>query len=181
MPENNTGAKNMDAKNLSASTNQEFVISRVFDAPREQVWRAWTEREQLMKWFGPKGCTLPYATLDLRPGGIFHYAMHTPDGHEMWGKWTFREITAPEKLVLISSFSDAQGGITRHPMSANWPLETLSTTTFEERGGKTKLTIRWAPWNATESECNTFAAAHSGMQQGWGGTFEQLAAYLAKS
>ena len=173
--------KNPQAKNLSASAQQDFVISRIFDAPRQQVWRAWTDREELMKWFGPKGCTLPHATLDLRPGGIFHYAMRTPDGHEMWGKWTFREIIAPEKLVLVSSFSDAQGGITRHPMSAYWPLETLSTTTFEEQGGKTKLTIRWAPWNATESERNTFAEAHSGMQQGWGGTFEQLAAYLAKS
>lgn len=176
----------MDAKNLNLSDDQElantqFVISRVFDAPREKVWRAWTEREELMKWFGPKGSFIPHAKLDLRPGGIFHYAMRTPDGHEMWGKWTFREIVAPEKLVLISSFSDAQGGITRHPMSANWPLETLSTTTFEEQDGKTKLTIRWAPWNASDSERSTFADAHSGMQQGWGGTFEQLAAYLAKS
>ena len=175
----------MDAKNLNLSDDQElantqFVISRVFDAPRQQVWRAWTDREELMKWFGPKGCTIPHARLDLRPGGIFHYAMRTQDGHEMWGKWTFREIIAPEKLVLISSFSDAQGGITRHPMSANWPLETLSTTTFEEQDGKTKLTIRWAPWNATDPERKTFAEAHSGMQQGWGGTFEQLAAYLAK-
>lgn len=173
--------KNPEAKSLSASAQQDFVISRIFDAPRQQVWRAWTDREELMKWFGPKGCTLPHATLDLRPGGIFHYAMRTQDGHEMWGKWTFHEIIAPEKLVLVSSFSDAQGGITRHPMSANWPLETLSTTTFEEQDGKTKLTVRWAPWNATESERNTFTEAHSGMQQGWGGTFAQLAAYLAKS
>ena len=180
MPENNTGAKSMDTKNPNTSTNQAFVISRVFDAPREIVWRAWTDCEELMKWFGPKGSSIPHAKLDLRPGGIFHYAMRTQDGHEMWGKWVFREIVAHEKLVMISSFSDAQGGITRHPMSANWPLETLSTTTFEEQGGKTKLTVRWTPWNASDSERKTFAEAHSSMQQGWGGTFEQLAAYLAK-
>lgn len=172
--------KNLEEKNLSASDQQDFVISRIFDAPREKVWRAWTDREELMKWFGPKGSSIPHAKLDLRPGGVFHYAMRTQDGHTMWGKWIFREIVAPEKLVLISSFSDAQGGITRHPMSANWPLETLSTTTFEEQDGKTKLTIRWAPWNATDTEHKTFADAHNGMQQGWGGTFEQLAAYLTK-
>ena len=112
--------RNPEAKNLSASAQQDFVISRIFDAPREKVWRAWTDREELMKWFGPKGSSIPHAKLDLRPGGIFHYAMRTQDGHELWGKWVFREIIAPVKLVVISSFSDAQGGITRHPMSANW-------------------------------------------------------------
>jgi uncharacterized protein YndB with AHSA1/START domain len=171
----------MDAKNASISANQVFIIGRVFNAPRNQVWRAWTEREQLMQWFGPKGFTMPHITLDLRPGGICHYAMRGPDGREMWGKWTYREIVAPEKLVLVSSFSDAQGGITRHPMSTSWPLETLSTTTFEEHHGKTTITIHWSPLNATELEMKTFAEAHSGMQQGWGGTFEQLAAYLANS
>jgi len=171
----------MDAKIASTSADQDFVITRVFNAPREMVWRAWTEREQLMQWFGPKGFTMPHAEIDLRPGGLLHYAMRSPDGHEMWGKWIFREIVAPERLVLVSSFSDAQGGITRHPMSANWPLETLSTTTFEEHDGKTMLTIRWSPLNATESEMKTFSEAHRGMEQGWGGTFEQLAAYLAKA
>jgi uncharacterized protein YndB with AHSA1/START domain len=156
-----------------------FVISRTLNAPRDKVWRAWTEREELMKWFGPKGVTIPVANLDLRPGGIFHYCMRTPDGHEMWGKWTFREIDAPKKLVLISTFSDAQGGITRDPMAADWPLQTLSTTTFEAQGDNTLLTISWSPWQASEAEIKKFAESHAGMQHGWGGTFEQLTAYLA--
>jgi uncharacterized protein YndB with AHSA1/START domain len=75
--------------------------------------------------------------MDLNPGGRFHYCMKTPDGHAMWGRWTFLEILPPEKLVVVVSFSDAKGGVTRHPMSATWPLETLSTTTFTERAGKT--------------------------------------------
>ena len=158
----------------------EFVISRTLNAPRDKVWRAWTEREELMKWFGPKGVTIPVANMDLRPGGEFHYCMRMPDGHDMWGKWTFREIDAPKKLVLISTFSDAQGGITRHPMAADWPLETLSTTTFEVQDEQTLLTIRWSPWNASEVEIKKFAESHAGMQQGWGGTFEQLTAYLAE-
>jgi uncharacterized protein YndB with AHSA1/START domain len=163
---------------MTAATKA-FVVSRVFDAPRDLVWKAWTEAERLKEWFGPKGVTVTTVKMDLRPGGICHYAMRMPNGQEMWGKWTFREVVAPERLVLISSFSDANGGITRHPMSPTWPLETLSTTTFAEQGGKTTLTISWSPHNATDAEHETFNASHASMNQGWGGTMEQLTAYLA--
>lgn len=168
----------MDAKVDSAISTNEFVISRLFDARRERVWRAWTEREQLMKWFGPKGYTMPYTTLDLRPSGMCHYALRSADGQEMWGKWTFREIVAPERLALVSSFSDAEGRITRHPLSTSWPLEMLSTTTFEEQGRKTLITIHSTPLYATNLELKTFDEAHEGMSQGWNGTFDQLDAYL---
>jgi uncharacterized protein YndB with AHSA1/START domain len=172
--------KKMDMATSSSTLQNEFVISHVCNAPRLEVWKAWTERERLMQWYGPQGYTTPYAELDLRPGGVFHYAMHGPDGGEIWGKWTFSEIDTPERLVLINSFSDAQGGITRHPMSPNWPLETLSTTTFESLGNKTRLTIHWSPWLATELERTAFAEAYSGMEQGWNGTFAQLDTYLQK-
>jgi uncharacterized protein YndB with AHSA1/START domain len=158
-----------------------FIITRTLDAPRARVWKAWTDRDELQRWFGPKGFTMSTATLDLRPGGTFHYCLRTPDGQDMWGRWTFREVVAPERLVLISSFSDAKGGITLHPMSPTWPRETLSTTTFTERGGKTDLEIRWSVWNGTEEEHRTFDGAHAGMTQGWSGTFEQLAAYLTRA
>ena len=118
--------------------------------------------------------------MDLRPGGTYHYAMQTPDGKVMWGKFAYREIVPPEKLVFINSFSDEAGGVTRHPMAPTWPLEMLSVFTFEEQpGGKTKFTIRWSPHNATGEERKTFDAGHASMTQGWGGTMEQLAAYLA--
>ena len=158
----------------------EFVITRIFDAPRELVWKAWTERERLMQWFGPKGFTMSAAKMDFRPGGIFHYCMRSPDGKEMWGKFVYREIVAPEKIVLVSSFSDEKGALARHPMSPTWPLEMLSTTTFAGHEGRTTLTIRWSPLNATEVERKTFDSARAGMNQGWTGTFEQLAGYLAK-
>lgn len=165
----------------AGSTGREFVITRVFNAPRELVWQAWTERPRLMQWFGPKGFTMPIARLDLRPGGIFHYCLRSPDGHEMWGKFVYREIVAPERIVLVSAFSDEQGGITRHPMSPTWPLEMLSTTTFTEHQGKTIITVRWAPLNATESERKTFDTSHEGMEKGWTGTLEQLAEYVGSS
>jgi uncharacterized protein YndB with AHSA1/START domain len=163
------------------STQRRFVISRTFDAPRELMWKAWSERARLMEWFGPKGFKMPAAKMDFHPGGSFHYCLESPDGQEMWGKFVYREIVAPEKIVLVNSFSDEAGGITRHPMSATWPLEMLSTFTLTEENGRTTATVQGAPLNATEEERKTFDAAHEGMKQGWTGTFDQLAAYLAKA
>jgi uncharacterized protein YndB with AHSA1/START domain len=119
--------------------------------------------------------------MDLRVGGTYLYGMETPDGKVMWGKFVYREITPPERLVFINSFSDEAGGLTRHPMAPTWPLQMLSTFTFEEQpGGKSKFTVRWSPYEATEEERQTFDAGHASMQGGWGGTMDQLEAYLAK-
>lgn len=161
----------MDGKN-------EFVIRRVFDAPLDLVWRVNTEKEHLMKWWGPKGLKMLDVKLDLRPGGIFHYGMETPDGHQMWGKFVYREVVPQKKLVFVVSFSDEKGGITRHPMSDTWPLEVLSTTTFEEKDGKTIMTVSGHPINATEAEINTYDGAHENMQQGFKGTYDQLDEYI---
>lgn len=160
---------------------QEFVITRVFDAPRELVWKAFTEPQRMKEWWGPKGVTITRSEMDLRPGGSYHYAMRTPDGNTMWGKFVYREITPPSRMVFVSSFSDEAGGVTRHPMAPTWPLEMLSIFSFEEEGGKTRFTVRWSPLNASEEERAAFAAGHASMQQGWGGTLDKLAAFLAKA
>jgi uncharacterized protein YndB with AHSA1/START domain len=160
---------------------EEFVITRDFDVARDRMWKLWTDSEHLARWFGPKGVTIISAKNDLRVGGTFHYGMKTPDGTVMWGKWIYREIVPPERLVFIVSFSDETGGVTRHPFSAEWPLEMLSTVTFAEQEGKTAITVRWAPHNATESERKAFKDGRDGMKQGWTGTFDQLAEYLAQS
>ena len=160
---------------------QPFIISRTFDAPRGLLWKAWTERKRLMQWFGPKGFTMPVARLDLRPDGTCHFCLRAPDGHETWGKWVFREIVQPERFVFVHSFSDATGGTTRHPMSPTWPLEMLSTVMCGEQNGRTLLTVRWLPLNPTDEERKTFNSSHESMKQGWSGTFEQLADYLAKA
>jgi uncharacterized protein YndB with AHSA1/START domain len=97
----------------------------------------------------------------------------------VWAKFVYREIVAPERLVWVHSFSDEAGGLTRHPLSAAWPLELLTTVTFDDApGGRTNVTIRWSPLNATADENKTFDAARDSMTQGWSGTFERLAAYL---
>ena len=160
---------------------EEFVITRTFDAPRELVWKAWTERDRLMQWFGPKGYTMTVANLDFRPGGTFHYCLRTPAGKDMWGKFVYREIVPPRRIVLVNSFSDAQGGLTTHPFSPTWPRQTLSTTTFTERDGKTTVTVDWRPLDATQEEIDTFKDRKPSMTGGWTGTFEQLDDYLGRT
>src|SRR4051794_22770263 len=93
------------ANPVEKPADRAFLITRVFDAPRPLVWKAWTEQDRLMQWFGPKGCTMPAARLDFRPGGVFHFCLHSPDGREMWGKFAYREIVAPERIVWVHSFS----------------------------------------------------------------------------
>jgi uncharacterized protein YndB with AHSA1/START domain len=160
----------------------EFTISRVFDAPRDLVWKAFTEPERLRHWWGPKGFTVIAAKMDLRAGGIYLYGLKAPNGSDMWGKFVFREIVKPERMVFINSFSDEAGGTTRHPLNQDWPLELLSSFTFEEEpGGKTKVTVRWTLHNATEAERKVFDTSRESMRQGWTGTMDQLTAYLAKS
>jgi uncharacterized protein YndB with AHSA1/START domain len=158
-----------------------FVITRVVNAPRKLVWQAFTEAERLKEWFGPKGYTPDVSKMDLRPGGTYHYRLKGPDGSTIWGKWVFREVVPLQRLVMISSFSDENAGVTRHPMAPTWPREMLSTFTFEDAGdGKTKITINWAPHDAGGEEIKTFDAGRASMTQGWSGTFEQLETYLAK-
>ena len=121
-------------------------------APRTLVFRAWTEPDRLACWFGPKGFTMLSCTLDLRPGGVFHYGMRSPDGHAMWGRWVFREVVAPERLVFVASFSDEAGGVTRHPFAPDWPQEVLSTVTFAEQRTARRCSTMRVPVNATASE-----------------------------
>jgi uncharacterized protein YndB with AHSA1/START domain len=162
---------------MIAMTSKPFILTRTFDAPRKLVWEVFTQAEHLKHWMGPTG-QLSHATVDLRPGGIFHYGMAMPNGDVMWGKWIFKEIVPPEKLVVIVAFSDADKGETRHPMAPSWPLETLSTTTLTEKDGKTHMRLEWSAYNATAEEQAVFDASHDGMTQGWSGTMNALEAYL---
>jgi uncharacterized protein YndB with AHSA1/START domain len=179
--QSDTADREITATMIAERSSEDFVITREFDAPRDLVFTAWTEPERLAQWWGPKGFTMISTKVDLRPGGVFHYGMKSPDGHEMWGKFVYREITPPERMVFVISFSDENGGVTRHPLSATWPLEVINTLTFSEHDGKTTLTLRGGPINATEEERATFKAGHSSMQQGFKGTFDQLAEYLGRS
>jgi uncharacterized protein YndB with AHSA1/START domain len=173
-----TSGAGIDGVSLS---EQPFIISRVFQALQDLLWRVWTDPTHMACWLGPTGVSIVSNKIDLRAGGVYHYGMQAPGAPVMWGKWVFREVTPITRLVFVSSFSDADGGITRHPMSAQWPLQTLSTVTFAEHAGisrGTTVVIRWIPLHATALERKTFDDAHGSMQQGWTGTLDRLQEYL---
>ncbi len=158
-----------------------FVITREFNAPRDRVWKAWTQREHLAQWFGPKGFTMSESKMDFRPGGVFHYCVRNPQGVEMWGKFVYREIMPPQRLTWVFSFSDKDGGSKPNPFGkAQWPLHLMNEAVFSESGGKTTVTLKSYPLDATDEERRTFEGARGGMTQGWTGTFEQLDEYLQK-
>lgn len=125
---------------------QELVIERVLDAPLERVWAAWTDPEQMKKWWGPKEFTAPTVEIDLKEGGKYLNCMRSPDGQEFWSTGVYREIVPMEKLVVTDSFADEKGNVVpgAHYGMPDFPLETELTVTFEDQGGKTKLTLRHA-------------------------------------
>jgi uncharacterized protein YndB with AHSA1/START domain len=161
--------------------DQTFRIERVFDAPIDKVYRAWTDEEALKRWWGPKGFKMVHLTLDLRPGGTMRYGMAMPDGQEMWGKWVFNSIVPVEKIAFTVSFTDPDGKAIRHPMAPVWPLEVLSTINFMAEGQKTRLVMEGLPVNASEEEQAIFINMFASMNQGWSGTFEQLEEELRRA
>jgi uncharacterized protein YndB with AHSA1/START domain len=169
---------------MTTDVVQEFAFSRTFDAPRERVWRAWSDAAALAQWWGPKNATIRVLKLEFRPGGMFHYSMAFQPGQDMYGRFIYREIVAPERIAFVNSFSDPAGGITRAPfpqLKNLWPLEVLNVVTFTEQNGKTTVALRGGPINATEEERAMFVANTAGMQQGFGGSFDKLVDLLAKS
>ena len=114
---------------LTQSKKIDFVITRVFDAPPDWLWKCFTEPERMKEWFGPKGSVIVASKMNLRVGGTYHGAMRGPDGNVMWAKFVYREIAPPRRLVWEHSFSDEAGGLIRHPLSPTWPLRLLTTVT----------------------------------------------------
>ncbi len=166
----------------TATVEREFTIERVFNAPRDLVWKAWSEPERLAQWWGPKGCKIEVRKLEFKPGGIFHYGMLMPNGQATWwGRFAYREIEKPARIVFVNSFSDEAGGITRAPFSRTWPLEVLNYLTLTEDNGRTTVALRGGPINASAEERANFEDMFSSMRQGFGGTFDQLEEYLAKA
>jgi uncharacterized protein YndB with AHSA1/START domain len=155
-----------------------FVITRRFAAPRALVWDCYTQERHLKNWWGPKGFTMLKCSLDLRVGGIFLYGMESPTGEPMWGRWVFHKIEAPRLLAHTVSFSDAQGGISHHPMAPVWPPETYTETTFSELGEETDIRLVWEPGEATPEEIEAFKNMHVSMRGGCEGTFSRLDTYL---
>lgn len=151
---------------------QEVVVTRVFDAPRERVWQAWTDPEQIKLWWGPKGFTSPQSEMDFRVGGKYFRSM-VSGGFQMWSTGVFKEIIPYERLVMIDSFADEQGNVvpaSHYGLSKDFDLEMQITVTFEEQDGKTKLTLRQTGFPAGPDI--------EGSAAGWSESFDKLAERL---
>ena len=152
---------------------QDIVITRTFDAPRELVWKAWTDCEHLKKWWGPKDFTSPTCKMDVRVGGTYLWSMRGPDGKEYYSTGEFREVVPPERLALTDSFADAEGkkiSAAEYGLPGEWPENVLITVTLENQAGKTKMTVRQSgiPGGKLKEMTNA----------GWNESFDKLAAAL---
>jgi uncharacterized protein YndB with AHSA1/START domain len=145
----------------------EVTITREFEAPRQLVYEAWTDPQHLAQWFGPQHFTIPYCEVDPRPGGAFLVHMQAPDGTVHPSKGMFEEVVPPERLVFTTSAFEDDAG---EPL-----LAARHTATFEESGGKTRMTLHAVVIRATPET----AEALAGMEQGWSESFDKLEAHLA--
>jgi uncharacterized protein YndB with AHSA1/START domain len=144
------------------TAKHEFVFRRVLNAPRDRVFKAWTDPRQLALWWGPDGFTNPRCELDARPGGAIHIDMRAPDGTVYPMTGVFREIVEPEKLVLTAAVPDGHGGVV---------LEDVNTVTFSEKGGKTTVVVNAKVIRAAP-EAEPMIA---GMEEGWTQSLVRLA------
>ena len=158
-----------------------FVITRHFSLPRDVVWKAWSDPDQLKHWWGPKGCSIEVLRFEFRPGGFFHYAMNFDGAPTWWGRFNYREIVELEGMVWLNSFANEHCGIARAPFSENCPLEIQNSVTFSEHAGQTTVTLRARPFGALGAECQFFDDLRPSLEQGYGGTFDQLAEYLLRT
>ena len=144
---------------------QNLVITRIFDAPRELVWKAWTDPRLVMRWWGPVGFTSPSCQIDLRVGGRYLFCMRAPDGQQFWSGGEYTEIIAPEKIVSVLFYADKNGKV--EPADRN-DVEVRDVVTFEEIGsGQTKLTFKRSHWDEGED---------TGSNQ----IFDKLAVFIAE-
>jgi len=158
----------MATGNIMTNEERELVLTRVFDAPRELVFKAWTDPKQVAQWWGPHGFTNPVCDLDVRPGGAIRIHMRGPDGTVYPMTGVYNEVVEPERLVFTSAALDADG----NPM-----FEVLTTVTFAEQGGKTKQIMRARVIKSTAEA----APYIKGMEAGWTQSLERLAKSLAKA
>jgi uncharacterized protein YndB with AHSA1/START domain len=146
-----------------------ITITRLFNAPREKVWKQWTDPDQFMCWWGPKDFIAPYAKIDLHKGGRYLNCMRGPDGKEYWTTGTFKEIIEQKRILYTDSFADQYGNIvpaSYFGMPADIPMELEVELTFEDVGGKTRMILEHCGLPEGEQAELT--------KQGWNESFDKL-------
>ncbi|RJX39032.1 SRPBCC domain-containing protein [Paenibacillus pinisoli] len=171
--------KKKTASGSAPSGKRGLVMTRIFNLPKEELFELFTQGEHMKNWWGPRGYEMTILAQELTPGGIIHYKQQSPEGNVMWGKFTYREIAGPDKLVYANSFADENGKTVRAYFSKDWPLEILNTVTFEEQeDGTTKLTLHGLPEDAKKAEMRVFEALRDHLRQGFAETFDLLDEYI---
>lgn len=163
----------------SASTTPGLIITRTFNAPKDAVFNAFADADALAQWWGPAGMAITVVSLDFQPGGKFHYKMEG-HGQTMWGRFVYGNIARPDEIEFVSSFSDEAGNVCKSPFPMDFPLEIFNRITLSEEGGVTTLVLQGHPINATEAQETTYRAIIPNMEQGFGGTMDQLKTFLER-
>ena len=153
---------------MTGTHKHELVLTRLIDAPRALLYRAWTDPEMLKQWFAPLPYTTPHAELDVRPGGANLIVMRSPDGQDMPNRGIYLEVVPDEKIVFTDAFTAAW-------VPSAKPFMTVILT-FEEEGGKTRYTARVRHWTAEDKETHE----KMGFHQGWGICADQLTKLVTK-
>ena len=149
-------------------SDRELVLTRLIDAPRARLYRAWTEPELLKQWFAPNPYTTPVAELDVRPGGANLIVMRSPDGKDIPNRGVYLEVVENERLVFTDAYTKAWEPSAKPFMTA--------VVTFADEGGKTRYTAHALHWTAADRKTHE----ERGFHQGWGICADQLAALAAK-
>jgi uncharacterized protein YndB with AHSA1/START domain len=155
-----------------AQSEREIIITRLFKAPRELVYKAWTDPKHVAQWWGPKGFTTRVDELDLRPGGQWRYVMIGPDGTEYPAKGVFREVVPLERIVTSDEFDEGFEKV----INVDLPQGMVVTALFEDLSGETKLTLQIMHASAEDRRKHE----EMGVIDGWNSSFECFDEYLAK-
>ena len=155
-----------------------FKMTRDFDAPKEMVWRAWTEVDLVQRWYGP-GVETVIHEFEVKPGGLWLNEMRMGE-RSMNQRMEFTEVSPTDRLVMLMSNADENWEVTANPMMPDWPRTLLTTVTLEDRDGGTRLTLSWDPHEATDAEEAAFAAAASDFNKGWGAGMNIIDEILAE-
>lgn len=150
----------------------QYINDRVFNAPRDMVWKAWTDPVLLARWYGPGVETIIHK-FDLKPGGLWLNEMKWGEKSDR-SSMAFQEVVPPEKLVWHHASTDADWNVVSNPMMPDWPRMLLTTVTFKDMGSATNVRLTQVPMGATEAEIACFASAMAGMDNGWGKGFSIL-------
>jgi len=144
----------------------EYILNRTFNAPRDLVWKAWTDPDILQRWYGPGVETIIHQ-YDLKPGGAWLNEMRMKAMSD-FSRMDFQDVVAEEKIVWKHSSTDADWNIIANPMMPDWPRILLTTVTFTAAGEKTDVRLSQIPVDAGEKEIAVFAQMMSNMDGGWG-------------